>query len=560
MKKLINFIVLGLFFFVCNAQFTLVKQWDKRFGGNSNDNFNEFQQTNDGGYVLAGHTDTEIFGDITEAGRGSFDCWLVKIDSMGNKEWDKRYGGTGYEAPHSLLQTVDNGYLIGMISSSGLNGDKTEPNWGSWDFWIVKTDGYGGKQWDKRFGGTDGDYLQSAIQTQDGGYLLGGSSSSGVSGDKTEASRGDCDFWIVKIDSMGNKQWDKRYGGTKCDGIGDLAITNDGGYFLGGGSHSDSSGDKSQNTWGSGANFRNDFWVVRIDSVGNKEWDKDYGGTKDDDFYSLQKTIDGGYVLGGLSASGIGGDKTNDRIGYWIVKIDSTGNKEWDKGYSGGIHNFNKIRLTTDGGYLLSGRSTVDVPGDDKTENNFGIWQTWIVKTDSAGDKQWDKTIFTKEVNDGYAIQTSDGCYAVAAICNGGIGGYKSQPNWDGGVDSTYDYWIMKFCMDTVTGIDDRQQTQDTRQMQVWPNPFSSDLSLTLSEGEGRAMREATFTITNMLGQVVYRREENNLATGYTKVLDLSWLANGVYFVEVASPPTPLLKERGEVWRVVRKVVKGQGQ
>src|SRR5438477_44362 len=90
------------------------------------------------------------------------------------KQWDYRFGGTDEDELYSLQQTTDGGYILGGISVSGISGDKTESSWGGLDYWIVKTDSLGIKQWDKRFGGTNDDYLLSLQQTTDRGYILGG--------------------------------------------------------------------------------------------------------------------------------------------------------------------------------------------------------------------------------------------------------------------------------------------------------------------------------------------------------------------------------------------------
>src|SRR5207248_1697389 len=111
-------------------------------------------------------------------------------------------------------------------------------------------DSNGNKVWDKRFGGMNDDWLYSMQQTNDGGYILGGYSNSDSSGDKTEPTRGDIDYWIVKIDSLGNKEWDKRFGGLNEDYLTSLQQTADGGFILGGYTLSDSSGDKTQDSWG----------------------------------------------------------------------------------------------------------------------------------------------------------------------------------------------------------------------------------------------------------------------------------------------------------------------
>ena len=103
--------------------------------------------------------------------------------------WDKRFGGTDGDQLNYFQQTRDGGFILGGSTSSGIGGDKTQANWDvgfGWDYWIVKIDSLGNKEWDKDYGGTNGDALTCVLQTQDGGYIIGGVSSSGISGDKTQ--------------------------------------------------------------------------------------------------------------------------------------------------------------------------------------------------------------------------------------------------------------------------------------------------------------------------------------------------------------------------------------
>jgi len=454
MKHLATFILFLGWCLVVNAQAPLVKQWDYRYGGTGKEYLHSFQQTNDRGYISGGRSYSGIGGDKTQSNWDSSliypDYWVVKIDAFGNKQWDKRYGGTDYDMLTSLQQCSDGGYILGGWSASGTNGDKTLPSWGQNDYWIIKIDSLGNKQWDKRFGGTETDVLYSLQQTIDGGYILGGESYSGISGDKTQANWDTAtlpteDYWVVKIDSLGTKQWDRRFGGKGKEQFRSLSQTSDGGYILGGYSYSGISGDKTENNWDTTL-LTPDFWVVKIDPLGNTQWDKRFGGNGHDYLRSLLESIEGGYILAGYSNSGISGDKTQTSWGYtdyWIVKIDSLGTKQWDKRFGGvfGEDYFGNIFQTSDRGYLLTGTSYSPLSGD-KSENNLGQGQTWIVKTDSLGNKQWDKTILSNGGYDyGFAIQTNDGCYVSANYTDAGIGGYKTQINRG---DS--DYWIVKFC------------------------------------------------------------------------------------------------------------------
>ena len=439
------------------AQFHYTKEWDHRFGGSNNDKLEMFRQTRDNGYILGGLSYSVISGDKSEALRGATDFWVVKTDANGIKEWDKTFGGNHYDDLRDIRQTSDGGYILGGTSRSGANGDKTQPNWDTAsvstptpDYWIVKIDSLGNKEWDKRFGGIYEDIFTCILQTSDNGFLVGGYSQGNITGDRSQVSQGGPDYWIVKTDSLGNKQWDRRYGGNRNDQLYAMDATHDGGYILGGFSWSDSSGDKSVSNWGL-VNY-SDFWVIKIDANGNKQWDNRYGGTKNDNLYSIQQTQDGGYILGGTSWSDISGDKTETNFGapntndFWIVKIDASGNKQWDRRF-GGIaleDEYGNTIQTSDGGYLISGTSYSDISGN-KSEVNLGIEQMWIIKTDDSGVIEWDKTIFTTGHDEkGLAIETTDGGYAMATYTNSWQGGYCTEDNRDS-TNITYDYFLIKF-------------------------------------------------------------------------------------------------------------------
>ncbi len=354
------------------------KQWDKRFGGTNVEELRSVQQTIDGGYILGGKSLSGLGGDKTENSRGDKDFWIVKIDSNGNKQWDKRFGGTGREEFGALQQTADSGYVLAGTSNSNTGGDKTENSKGDNDFWLIKIDANGIKQWDKCFGGAGEDVCNSIQITLDGNYILAGESTSGISGDKTQDSRGFEDDWIIKVNKKGNKLWDKRFGGSGYDGVKSLQQTDDGGYILGGYSDSGISGDKSESNRGD-----YDYWIVKTDENGEKLWDRTFGGKDYEYFSSISQTIDHGYMLGGASQSGKDGDKTEISRGssdFWVVKVDDTGQKQWDKRFGGKDYDFlSSLQQTSDGTYILGGYSESGISGD-RTENSRGFDDYWIIK------------------------------------------------------------------------------------------------------------------------------------------------------------------------------------
>ncbi|WP_161888738.1 T9SS type A sorting domain-containing protein [Pontibacter russatus] len=451
---------------------TVSVQWDKTIGGNKGDVLFSLQQTSDGGYILGGRSESSASGDKTGASRGTTDYWVVKLNAAGQKEWDKTFGGSDIDILSSIQQTSDGGYILGGYSHSGISGDKTEASKGacypddegnpacSTDYWVVKVDAAGEKQWDRTYGGSGYDYLISLQQTSDGGYILGGYSDSPVSGDKTEANEGSYDYWVVKLDAAGEKEWDRNYGGSVTDRLRSLQQTSDGGYILGGTTSPLYSGEKSEASRGG-----SDYWVVKVDANGDKEWDRTYGGSNNDGLQSLQQTSDGGYILGGFSASPISGEKSEANkslcseswcTDYWVVKVDASGDKEWDRTYGGSEHdNLYSLQQTSDGGYILGGTSISPVSGD-KTEASKGSSDYWVVKVDASGDKEWDRTYGGNGYESLESVQqTSEGGYIIGGTSVSGSSGDKTEPS-----RGDYDFWVVKLKVDSpppVTAAWDRR-------------------------------------------------------------------------------------------------------
>ena len=352
------------------------KTWDRRFGGSGSDTLSDAIPTQDGGYLLVGDSNSSAGGEKSDGTRGGKDYWAIKIDANGSKLWDKRFGGSGEDLCKSVVTTSDGGFLLAGSSNSGGDGDKNEPSRGSWDYWAVKIDSNGSKVWDKRFGGSSVDQCFDCTIDENGNFLLAGYSNSGASGDRSEGSRGDGDYWIVKINNDGEKIWDKRFGGNGGDHCFAIKNTEDGNHLVSGRSYSPANGDKSQGTQGGW-----DIWTLKINSAGNKIWDKRFGGDGEDNCFDGIATTDGGYLLVGESSSAAGADKSQNGRGsrdYWAVKIDSTGNKLWDKRFGGTAAEVcSDVVETPDGGYLLLGNSPSGAGGDKSVVETGG----WMVKS-----------------------------------------------------------------------------------------------------------------------------------------------------------------------------------
>ncbi|HRI34998.1 MAG TPA: hypothetical protein PLD02_14715, partial [Saprospiraceae bacterium] len=358
--------------FLCEAQQYLPYiEWQRTLGGNTNDFLKSIAKTSDGGVILGGSSNSGISGIKTQDSMMN-DVWVVKLDKNHTIEWQKTIGGSNGDGLNSIQETDDKGFILGANSVSNISGDKTENCYGRSDYWIIKLDSSGNIQWQKTIGGNHEDILNDVKQTTDGGYILGGKSYSlDTSGNKTVFGIEGWDYWIVKMDKLGNIQWQKSFGGDNWDEFVEINQTFDGGYIIGGYSKSNISGTKNENTRG-----EDDYWIIKIDSACNIEWQKTIGGTQIDYLSCILQTPDSGFIVGGLSLSNISGEKTENRKGngwdYWILKLKSNGIIDWQKTIGGyDADELKSIKKTNDGGYILAGYSNSDISGD-KTEDNIG--------------------------------------------------------------------------------------------------------------------------------------------------------------------------------------------
>jgi hypothetical protein len=297
-------------YWIVKTNYLGVVVWQNTIGAAETENLSTLIQTNDGGYLLGGSSDSYSSGDKSGNCIGGDDWWIVKTNSMGVIQWEYTIGGSLNEGVSSIEQTLDGGYIFGGSSRSNISGDKSENSIGGYDFWMVKTDSLGNFLWQNTIGGVSDDRLISLQQTSDGGYILGGSSTSDISGDKSENCLGFDDYWIIKTDTVGNIIWQKTIGGSDYDILRSIEETADGGFILGGLSRSNISGSKTEDCLG-----LSDYWIVKTDSVGNIVWQNTIGGDDEDYLMSITKSLEGGYILGGWSKSNISSDKSENSVG-----------------------------------------------------------------------------------------------------------------------------------------------------------------------------------------------------------------------------------------------------
>ncbi|MFK7772521.1 MAG: T9SS type A sorting domain-containing protein [Saprospiraceae bacterium] len=485
-------------------------EWGKNYGGTENEIFFWIHQTIDGGYITAGGTSSNSI-DVN-MNNGYQDVWVVKVDMLGDIEWEKSYGGSQFDLAISMHPTLDGGYIISGKSSSD-DGD-VGGNLGSDDFWIIKIDMSGNIEWEKNYGGSYYEYACVAKQTTDGGYIVAGDTKSD-DGNVGE-NYGEEDAWILKLDELGNIEWSKIYGGSDVDKVYDLVLVEDGGYVVASMSKSDD-GDVGVNNGGE------EFWIFKIDSLGNLEWEKNYGGSDDEQVQSIVKIKDnGGYIAVGITYSSDGDiSSMNGGSDFWVVKMDLEGNLVWEKNYGGsGYERATSIQQTNDDGFIIAG-STNSNDGDISV--NAGLTDFWIIKIDEVGNMEWEKTYGGASDEAPFSIQqTTDDGYVIAGRSRSDNG---DVPDNYGGTDC----WILKLAPVPV-GI---STTEYAPEISISPNPTQGLFTIQIDSFSD----PVSISITNNLGILVYSKND------VQSELQIDELPKGNYFINIASEKINLTKK-----------------
>lgn len=478
MKKLFFISLYFLIYSVLTAQPTI--EWEKSYGGSGFETLFSMQGTADGGYILAG-TSVSNDGDLT-INKGLGDYWIVKIDSVGTLEWQKSYGGSENDEAYSVQQTTDGGYIVAGMSNS-IDGDINDHN-GSVtvsDYWVLRLDNLGNIIWKKSYGGFAADKAYAVRQTTDGGFIVAGDSGG--------------NYWIVKLDASGTVQWDKLLGGNGFDVAYSVQQTTDGGYVISGSTNS-TDGDVSVSKGGL------DYWVVKLDALGNIQWEKSYGGSDTDVAYTVKQAIDGGFIIAGNSSS-TDGDLLNTTgiSGAWVIKINNIGTLQWETRLSiaMGISYIatDALALSLNNSFILVGMAQNSYAG---------------VTLSALGVISWTKIMGGSNIDEAKAIiQNSDGSYLIA--------GHTYSSDGDVSLNKGMtDFWVVK--LSAVVGIEDIENQQD---IVVFPNPTNGIFTTNSTQ------QINTIEVFNNLGQTVYSKK----VTSKNTTIDLTSFPKGLYLVQL---------------------------
>jgi hypothetical protein len=368
--------------------------WASTYSGIDEDQADSAQQTSDGGYIVSGSTET--------FGAGGSDIWMIKLDEAGSVEWETSIGGTDSEYGVSMDIAGRDGLLDGYI----LAATTTSFGEGEDDIWIAKLDLSGNATWERSVGGPGIDIPGSIIRLDcELGYVVAG---------KTESFGADSngDAWIFRLDANGAVEWQKRYGAASGgEHIADIRQTGDDGLIAAGDTHS------------FGTN--GDFWVLKLDALGNVEWQKAYGGSDIDYAVSIRQVGDGGYIVAGNSYSF---EVSTASYDVWVLRLDASGDILWQKAYGTIAWDFvTSIDVTADGGFVMTGTTGAADP--------FAPRDAWVMKLDYTGEIEW------QQKYGGVDLTADDSLSSIEQSADGGFiaAGGTEYFGLGGG-----DFWVLK--------------------------------------------------------------------------------------------------------------------
>lgn len=538
-------------------------QWDRSFGGNLEDELVTAFETSDGGYIMGGYSRSKAGGVKSEASSYFGNSWILKINSSGAKERDKTF--TQSNELFSIIAVGEAGYLVGTRFGTTIR--------------LIRIKNDGTKIWEKDLNAGDLGWVtpEDMTRTNDGGYLIAATASATAGNDKSETTKGGSDYWIIKIDSNGKVLWEKTIGGSSFDIVSSVKEAPDGSCIIAGSSVSESSGDKSENSFEEGY----DYWLIKLDANGKILWEKTIGGNGHDSCESVFPTTDGGYIIGGYSDSPLSGDKTQPSVDsdYWIIKITANGDVQWDRSLSGTPHSdnyYNFQRLSSiiqspDGGYIAVGTSNLN-SGHDKSEDSKGDFDIWIVRLAADGKKLWDKTIGGEGSDAAASVsQTRDGGHVIGGWSFSFATGDKTQTNM-----GENDYWLVKLNPESslpVTLMTFNARREGRAALLTWQTTLEtrSDrfevghsldgitwniLDKVTAKGESSDLQTYQYVHASpVVGVNLYRLKMIDLdcSFAYSKIESLQLDSNFAYSI-FPNPATEILTIESSDWRNVKAV------
>lgn len=464
-------ILLPVLTFAFVAFADLTTEWSHYYGADDNEEVNSIVLKDNGNFLTAGLTESYGFGEF-----GKPDVYLVELDEYGTVVWEKTFGvADTFETAYHMLKTDDSGYLMAGYKCG-------QWGFGDGDAILFKVDSLGNEEWFRQFGGSDDEGFKFIVPSPAGGYIACGWTRS--------YGAGFVDAWVMKLDSLGNTEWSSPYGGTEYDVAKNVYPLSDGGYLVVGYTNSQGAGDR-------------DAWVFKIDADGTMLWEKTFGGEGYDVVYYSTPTSDDNFVITGMV-------EDNSAMALWVFKIDPSGNLIWEKAYDkeAGDDEGHYIEETSDNGLVIAAWA-----GHEGSPWN----QMWIVRLDDMGEMLWDSA---------YGGAASD-CANVVRQLN-------ATDYILGGTTLSYgagrvDMWLMKL-HDNQTGIEGDIVTEESM-FTCYPNPCTASAVLSFDMVQPDYVSISLFDHSGRAVSTVFN---GFLDAGVQSVpFNTSDLCNGLYYARM---------------------------
>ena len=489
---------------VCSV-FTFSAQevlWQKDIKSSTQDFLSQITTTIDQQYLITGSSiQTKSQQPAANKQNNGYDFHLVKLNQKGEQVWEKYLSGQNHDYLSASVSTQEGGFLIAGTSYSGKGLDKKDDSKGGSDIWLVRLNELGDELWQKTLGTASDEEARAVVQTTDLGFFVAGNVQNSSKG------YGSKDAWIIRLDKNGKELSQLILGGKGLDEVEKMIPTKDGGALLGIYSRSSVGGTKKTENSGEG-----DYWIVKLDKNGKIEWEKNYGGKGDDHLRTLALTSTG-YLIGGESRSERSGNKTvgiEEGTDLWLVSLNERGEEQWQKSYNFknrdilmGMSVIHSADDKTSKGILLGGYTQAEgrIEKDDET--------FWILYLDQQGNEQWRKHIAgenrKKEERLSDIKLNRDGSIILAGTSAEELG----KENWK----------IVKL---GDSQIDKLIQKQDIK---IYPNPVSDYAYIEI----GYDFSESDILVYDMGGRQLQSVKTKNKVTK----INTQQLVQGAYLVVI---------------------------
>jgi hypothetical protein len=502
MKRILPFFLLAFVTLSVIAQPSI--NWQKSYGGSDHEYAWKTISTSDGGYAFVGNSDSND-GDVLGQNNGGSDLWVAKTNSTGAIQWSYLFGGTDDEEGFDIYQTADGGYMVVGLANSA-DGDVTghHGSSGNSDAWVLKLTSSGTLDWNKCFGGTSDDEAVAIGKTLNGDFFLAGTTYS-YDGD-VSGNHGtyETDCWVFRISATGTLLDQRCVGGTAYEELMDMIITADDGCILAGRSYS-TDGDVS------GYHAGSDMLIAKLNSSLDVDWAKCYGGSQTEEGNGIVQLADGSYVALGYCSTHNNGDVTGHHGSqgsddFWLLKLTATGGITWAKCYGGdGDDQANGLCKTMDGGFVMSGLT--NSTNGDVTGFHTGAFDPdiWVAMVDASGTLSWQRCCGGSGQDESFNVMEASSNHYI-------VTGFTYSADYDVTVNlGSADGWI--FDLSVLWGVEENDGKTISVYPNPFSNQISFTLPALAATPERIAITDLTGKEVMLIDPLALLNKNNITAT-----------------------------------------------